>query len=167
MGRGPGGFLSTSKGGKAVHKEEFLSKITAAVTQQAIPIDDSRALTGFAAAAFTQAIIDAHLGTTSEFTAAQFDATALGADAQGFIFDMGKQVDKLEYVEAECHTGTELLTTVSRRVVPAGLTDSTLDTEAELGADGNVAVRVDWGNSPDFDALTAGTVKITLYWRAK
>lgn len=165
MGYGPGGFPYTSKRGKGVHVSEFIFDITGAGTQQALPIDDISTLLMFGATA--QALIDAHLDTVSEFTAAQFDATALGADAQGFIIDMGKQVKELLYVEAECQTGTELLTSVHRRTKASGLSDSTLDTEAELGAEGNVGIRVDWGNTPDFDALTAGTVIIKIYWRSK
>lgn len=165
MSADPGIFLSTSRRGKGVKISEYRFDITGAVTQAPLPLDDSSVLLMFGATA--QAVIDDHLGTSSEFTAAQFDATALGADAQGFILDMGGQADELLYVEASCQTGTELLTTVDRRTKAAGLTDSTLDTEAELGAEGNIGIRVDWGNTPDFDALTAGTVILRVHWRAK
>jgi hypothetical protein len=168
MAYGPGGHPYTSKRGKGVHVSEFRFDITAAVTQSPLPIDDVSCLNGFAAAAFTQALIDAHLGTSSEFTAAQFDATSMGADAQGIIIDMGGQADELVYVECQCISGTEGTTTVNRRAKASStLTDSTLATEAALGANGNIGVKVDWGNSPDFDGLTAGQVIIRVHWRSK
>lgn len=160
--------LYTARQGKQLQHDCFILDITAAVTQSPLPIDDSRILTGFAAAAFTQAIIDAHLGTSSEFTAAQFDATAMGADAQGIIIDMGKQVDELVYVVGRCYSGAAGATLVERAFKPsATLTDSTLATEAAKGADGNVGIKFNWGNTPDFDALTAGQVVLDLFWRAK
>ncbi len=168
MTYGPGGFPYSSKGGKEVHKSTFMFDITAAVTQSPLPIDDARCLNGFAAGAFTQALIDAHLGTSDEFTAAQFDATSMGADAQGIIIDMGGQVDDLVYVVARCYSGTAGATLVERAMKESStLTDSTLQSECALGADGNVAVKLDWGNSPDFDGLTAGQVVLEVYWRAK
>ena len=164
----PGGFGYTSKEGKPVHCTRLVFDITGAVTQSPVPIDDSRALNGFAAGAFTQAIIDAHLGTSSEFTAAQFDATSMGADAQGIIVDMGGQVDELYYVVARCYSGTAGATLVERMFEDSStLTDSTLASECALGANGNVGIKIDWGNSPDFDALTAGFVVVELYWRSK
>jgi len=168
MAYGPGGFAYSSKGGKTVHVSDFRFDITAAVTQSALPIDDARCLNGFAAAAFTQALIDAHLDTSSEFTAAQFDATSMGADAQGVIIDMGKQADELIYVEASCYSGTAGATEVRIAMKSSTtLTDSTLVSECALGANGNIGIKFDWGNSPDFDALTAGQVVIHVGWRSK
>jgi len=162
----PGLFPYTSREGKAVRCTKLLYKITAAKTGSPMPIDDARAL--FIFDATTQAIIDAHLGTSSEFTAAQFDSTAMGADAFAAIVDMGKQVDELIYVVAKCYSGTEGTTQVHRTALgDSTLTDSTLDTECEIGSSGNVGIRVDFGNSPDFDALTAGQIEIDIYWRAK
>jgi hypothetical protein len=160
--------LYTSRQGKQVERSTFILDITGAVTQSPLPIDDSRMLVGFAAAAFSQAIIDAHLGTSSEFTAAQFDATSLGDDAQGVIIDFGGQVDDLVYVEASCYSGTAGATEVRVAMKESTtLTDSSLKSECALGASGNVGIKFDWGNSPDFDGLTAGQVVIHVYWRAK
>lgn len=164
----PGGFSYSSKEGKPVHTTTLRFSITAAVTQSPLPIDDARALNGFAAGAFTQALIDAHLGTSSEFTAAQFDATSMGADAQGVIVDMGGQVDELIAVRAKCYSGTAGATLVERYFEDSTtLTDSSLTTECALGANGNVGIKIDWGNSPDFDGLTAGQVELEIQWRAK
>jgi hypothetical protein len=168
MTYGPGGFAWSSKRGKTVHRSTFIFNITAAVTQSPDPIDDAAALNGFAAGAFTQALIDAHLGTSSEFTAAQFDATSMGADAQGIILDMDGQVDDLVYVEASCYSGTAGATEVRIAMRDSStLTDSTLQSECAKGANGNVGIKLDWGNTPDFDGLTAGQVVVHVYWRAK
>ena len=165
---GPGIFLETSRAGKEVHETVLRFAITGAVTQSPRPIDDSRALNGFGAAAFTQAIIDAHLGTTSEFTAAQFDATSLGADAQGVVVDMGGQVEELISMTGRCYSATAGLTLIEVAVEDSStLTDSTLITECAKGASGNVGIKIDWTSSPDFDGLTAGLVEIKFNWRSK
>ena len=164
----PGGFPFSSKGGKPVHISNFRFNITAAVTVTNLPIDDARCLTGFAAGAFTQAIINAHLGTTAEFTAAQFDATSMGNDAMGVIVNMDGQVDELSSVTVRCYSGTAGATLVERSYVDsATLTDSTLASECALGANGNVGIKIDWGNTPDFDALTSGIIEVDMHWRSK
>tara|TARA_R110000824_G_scaffold23048_2_gene83279 strand:+ start:513 stop:1019 length:507 start_codon:yes stop_codon:yes gene_type:complete len=168
MSYGPGGFPFSSKGGKEIHVSEFRFTIDGAATQARMPIDDARCLSGSAAAIFTQALIDAHLGTSSEFTAAQFDATSLGADAQGIIVDMGKQCDELIMMEGYCYSATGGATQSIVAVEDiTTLQDSTLATECALGASGNVGIKIDWGNSPDFDGLTAGIVLIRVHWRSK
>lgn len=159
-------FLFTAKRAKPVQRDIWVFDITAAVTVAPIPIDDVSALTTFAA--LSQATIDAHLGTTNEFTAAQFDATSMGADAMGVILDMGGQAESLERIVAKCYSGTAGATLVERSVKSiATLQDSTLATECALGANGNIGVKIDWGNTPDFDALTAGQIEIEVFWRAK
>ena len=35
------------------------------------------------------------------------------------------------------------------------------------GASGNIGFKVDFGNTPDFDALTAGTIAIKIIWKSK
>lgn len=164
----PGIFPYTSREGKTVHISTFRFTITATNVTQNLPIDDTRALSGQAAAAFTQAIIDAHLNTTNEFTAAQFDATSLGADAQGIVIDMGKQVGELIGVWARCYSATGGATLVELGDIPSTtLTDSSLQTECALGADGNVGAKFDWTNSPNFDGLTAGQIVVDVHWRSK
>lgn len=156
----------TSKRGKQVQRDVWSFDITAATTVSPLPVDDVSALTTFGA--LTQAVIDAHLGTSDEFTAAQFDATSMGADAFGCILDMGKQGAELVRVVAKCSSGTAGATLVERSVkASSSLTDSTLQTEAALGADGNIGIKVDFGNTPDFDGLTAGQIEIEVFWRAK
>lgn len=139
-------------------------QITDAVTVSLIPLG-APVLTTFSA--LTQATIDNFLGTSSEFTAAQFDATAMGADAMGVIVNMGGQVESIVGMEARCYSAAGLTTLVSRASLPLGLTDSTLETAMGLGANGNMAVKIDWGNTPDFDALTAGKIRLELSYISK
>lgn len=158
--------MFTSKRGKKPIEDIWHFDITAAVTVAPLPSDDSSALTTFGA--LTQAAIDDHLGTSSEFTAAQFDATSMGADAMGIILDMGGQAEALERIVVKCYSGTAGATLVERSVKSiATLQDSTLATECALGSNGNIGIKIDWGNTPDFDALTAGQIEIRVYWRAK
>lgn len=115
--------------------------------------------------AITQADIDAHLLTSSEFTAAQFDATAMGTDAFACIVDMrGRQAqgssssqkgqaEKLVAVEAALYTADSL--DDSNGVKDTGLTDSTLAPEATLGANGNLAARCVLTGA---DAAAAGSI---------
>lgn len=166
MAYGPGGFPYTSKRGKGKQISEYSFNITGAATQAPIPIDDVSCLTGCAAGSFTQAIIDAHLGTSSEFTAAQYDATALGNDALGIIVDTGGQVDELLYIQIEYSTGTGGATVVPRNIpISSELTDSSLTDEAALGANGNVGIRVIFDSA--FDAVTSGSIQLRVHWRSK
>ncbi len=116
--------------------------------------------------AATQALIDARLGTTSEFTLADFDSTSMGADAFGGVVDMGGQCRKVVQMVARCYSASN---TVVTRQVQGGttLTDSTLATEAAVGANGNIGFKVDFGNTPDMDGLTAGTIEIEIDWISK
>lgn len=124
-------------------------------------------LTAFDAIA-SQAVIDSYLGTTSEFLVAAFDATAMGADVFAGIVNMGGQAAKLNSAIARCYSGTGGATLVERCVKSsAALTASTLATECALGADGNLAFKVDFGNTPDFDGLTAGVIVVELQWVSK
>lgn len=152
--------------GKELVATSFFWQITAAKTVSPLPIDDATALTGFDA--ITQAAIDAHLGSTNEFAGAAFDATAMGDDAFAAIFNLQRQGDELALAKAYCYSGTAGATLVEQAVVAsATLTDSTLATEAAMSSLGNVAVRVAFGNTPDFDALTSGIIQIDLHWRVK
>ena len=84
------------------------------------------------------------------------------------IVNMGGQVKTLVKVVAKCYSGTGGATLVERTVLPsAALTASTLATEAAVGANGNVAVKVDFGNTPDLDALTSGIISLELHWISK
>lgn len=153
--------------GKAVpHKLVLEFKLTAAKTASAL-VANSACLLAFDAIA-SQAVIDAHLGTSSEFAVAAFDATAMGNDTFAAIVNMGGQCKELTRVVAKCYSGTGGSTLVERCVqASSSLTASTLATEAAKGSSGNVAVKVDFGNTPDFDALTSGTIVLEIYWLAK
>jgi hypothetical protein len=142
-----------------------LWNITAAVT--ATPISRFPVLTAFGAVA-DQATIDDFLGTTSEFDYLAFDATALGADAMGGVINMGGQVAEVYSMVARCYSNTGGADQVFRCVQDSSaLTASTLATEVAKGSSGNIGFRVVWGNTPDFDALTSGTIDIEFLWRSK
>jgi hypothetical protein len=129
-------------------------------------VSNSASLTLFDAVA-SQAVIDNFLGTVSEFTLAQFDATSMGADAFGAIVDMQGQCATVVQAVARCYSGTGGVDLVTRQAQGGTLTDSTLETAVECGADGNIGVKVNFGNTPDFDGLTAGTIDIEVHWIAK
>ncbi len=118
------------------------------------------------AAISAQATIDDFLGTTDEFTVAQFNATALGADAFGVIANMQGQCAKVVQMVARCYSntgGADLVTRQCQATTLAG----TLITACQVGAYGNIGLTVVYGNSPDFDGLTAGTIDIEVHWIAK
>jgi len=140
-------------------------KITAAVTASAI-VPNSGSLITFGAIA-SQAVIDDFLGTVSEFDYLAFDATAMGADAMGGIVNLGGQARVATEMVAKCYSDTGGSTLVTRQVQSGTLVASTLETKYALGANGNLAFKLDWGNTPDFDALTSGTIVVELYWVSK
>lgn len=117
--------------------------------------------------ALTQSQIDEALGSANEFLAADFDATAMGNDAFGGVVNLKGQCAKLLMMKAECYSGTGGATKVERCVQALGLTASTLESACEVSSLGNIGFKVDFGNSPDFDALTSGTVVIELHWVSK
>lgn len=153
------------------HKITFQFEITGAKTVspliQGIPV-----LTTFDAFA-SQAIIDNFLSdkyrtSSNEFLLAAFDATSMGADTFGGIVDMWGQVDKLGYMEAACYSGTDGLTVVQSVVKSsAALTASTLLTECAKSAEGNIGFKINFGNTPDFDGLTAGLIVVEFGFLAK
>ena len=116
----------------------------------------------------SQSVIDNYLGTTNEFLVAAFDATAMGNDMFAGIVNMGGQGAKLLGYEAVCYSGTGGSTQVLRAVkASSALTASTLVSECALGANGNLAFKIDFGNTPDFDALTSGLIVVNLLWVSK
>lgn len=147
------------------HVITLIYQITAQKTVSQVP-QGTPTLTAFDAIA-TQAVIDDFLGTTNEFLVAAFDATAMGADAFACLVNMQGQAAKLLYATAECYSATGGSTLVTRQALSGTLTASTLETAAALGADGNIALKVDFGNTPDLDALTSGTIVVNLYWVSK
>ncbi len=123
-------------------------------------------LTAFDAVA-SQAVIDAFLGSTNEVLVAAFDSTAMGADAFGGIVDMCGQVKTVTSMVARCYSASNTLVTRQVKTAGTALTASSLTTEVCCTTSGNVAFRVDFGNTPDFDALTAGTIVVEIYWISK
>lgn len=115
-----------------------------------------------------QATIDDYLGTSSEFTAAQFDATSMDADAFGAVVRMAGQCKSVDAMIARCYSGTAGATLVELMVGSSSvLTDSTLETAVAVGADGNIGFKCNFGNTPDFDGLTAGYILVDLLWHSK
>jgi len=137
-------------------------KITAAKTVAPI-VSPIPALVSFDA--LTQAGINSQLGTTLEFTLAQFDATSMGADMFGGVIAMKGQCEKVLSMKAECFSASNVL--VTRQCQALGLADSTVETALALGANGNLGFKVNFGNTPDMDALTSGTIVIEINWISK
>ena len=159
-------FYWNQKFGKTQPRElKFIWDITGAKAVSTVPIG-APVLTAFDAIA-AQATIDDFLGTVDEFLIVDFDGTAMGADAFACIINMAGQAQALCGFEIECFSSTGGSTLVTRASLNEGLTASTLETACELGADGNIAFKVDFGNSPDFDGLTAGMIVATVYWISK
>lgn len=121
---------------------------------------------------WSQATIDAFLSnkeysSSSEFTAAQFDATSMGADAFGGLINMDRQIEELGWFSARCFSGTGGVDRVERAVKAGSLADSTLETAVELSSEGNLGFKIDFGNTPDFDALTSGLIIVEFDWISK
>lgn len=108
--------------------------------------------------ALTQAQIDAFLGSTNEYLADKFDATAMGTDVFAAIVDMQGQADQLVYARCRTITGTTVL---ERMIGEEALTASTLETKAEKSSLGNLAVRAELAG---LDALTSGIIDLRIGW---
>jgi len=150
---------------------DFTYSISTTVTA-ASTIQGADSYTFFSAP--TQAQIDAYLGSASDFAANLFDATAMGADTFGGIVRMSgapstyAQGFQLLRMDASCFSGSGLATSVFRSALGAtGMTASTLETACGISALGNFGFKIDFGNTPDFDALTAGIINVRLYYISK
>lgn len=147
---------------KTLPREDWIVfNITGAATN-ALILPNSAILSTYAA--LTQAQIDAFFGSVNEILADKYDATAMGNDAQGVLVNFNGQVNRLVAVTGTCYSSTGGSTAVTRQTQAGGLTASTIETAAVLTANGNVGLKFDWGNTPDFDGLTAGTIAIRLLW---
>lgn len=144
----------------------LLFKITGAGTSAPV---ETNLPTLTSSAAITDAAIATFLGASStEFTAAAFDATSMGADMFGGVVDMQGQCKKVVVMEAQCSSATDGLTTVTSNVqASTALTASTLKTEVAVGSAGNIGFKVNFGNVPDFDALTSGTIVLKIFYYPK
>lgn len=150
---------------------DFTYQITAAKTVTPTP-QGADSFTFFDA--ITQAQIDAYLGLANDFPATYFDATAMGADTFGGLVRMSGSPSTLAQafqdvkMEAVCYSGTGNTTSVFRAALgSAGITASTLETATAVSTSGNLAFKIDFGNTPDFDALTSGIIIVRLYWISK
>lgn len=149
---------------------DFVFRFTAAKTIVPVPVG-ADCFTFFDAV--TQAQIDAYLTSptktvANDFLVTLFDATAMGADTFGGIINMGGQAASVISLEAKCYSGTGGSTLVTRSVSAIStLTASTLETAVGISPAGNLAFKVDFGNTPDFDALTAGTIVISVKYISK
>jgi hypothetical protein len=126
-------------------------------------VPNSAVLSTYGAIA-SQSVIDSFLGTSGEFPVAAFDATSMGADAFGVIINMAGQARSVVGMMAYVASGAD---TVFRGAPSGTLTASTLETAVQVGADGNIALKVSFGNTPDFDGLTSGIIKIDVLWVPK
>ena len=161
MATSPGLFFWQDKIGRNnPHVVQFLFQITAAKTVSQLP-QGTPTLTSFDAIA-SQSVIDDFLGTTNEFLAAQFDATAMGVDAFACICNFGGQGDALYAVEAY----VDDLTTRVEKSLPsvATLTSSSLTNQCAVGANGNLAVRL---VMTGLDALTSGIISVRFLFKSK
>ena len=147
----------------------LIHEITGAVTVAARPLAAAPGNLVVFSAMSAQTVIDNFLGTTSEFDYLAFDATSMGADAMGMVVNMKGQAADVISFESRCYSASLYTTMVSRASlkVAAGLTNTSLTTQIALGSSGNIALKIDWGNSPDFDGLTAGMIVTDIYYIAK
>jgi len=149
---------------------DFTFQITAAKTVVQYPVG-ADCFSFFDA--ITQAQINAYLGTTNEFPVTYFDATSMGADTFGGLIRMSGapatvgQAAVAVRLEAKYYSAAGLTTVVERAALgSAGITASTLETAVAVSTNGNLAFKVDFGNTPDFDGLTSGLITIRVYWIA-
>ena len=138
--------------------------ITGAKAASAL-VPNSGSLVFFDAVA-SQAVVDGFLGTTNEFIYTVFGTTSMGADAFGGLVNMGGQCRSVTEMVAKCYSNTGGADFVQRQVVPVTITDAAT-TQVQVGADGNIGFVVQFGNTPDFDGLTSGTIVIEIYWVSK
>ncbi len=170
---GPG--LIYQSGDLYAKEDELILKwnITGAKTSTPLPLNRSSVMTVYDAIS-SQTTIDNFLGTTNEFLIAQFDATAMGTDAFGFIVNMSGQAtglnttnNKAQAAQLLCATismysGSQGATAVNEGVVSvATLTSSSLATECAVGSYGNLAVRAILSG---LDILTVGIIVARLHW---
>jgi len=154
----PNEYWQEQLGSTQPHTLKFPFQITAAKTVSLKPQGVGAVLSFFDALA-SQAVIDTFFDSTNEFTLAKFDATSMGADTFGVLVNCAKQVKKLVAARAVCYSGTDGQTVVQTATMTA-LADSTLASQASVSSLGNLGAKFNFGNTPDFDALTAGIIVV-------
>lgn len=148
--------------GKALPRRDTLVYSISAAKTSALISAQSGVLSAYDA--LTQAQIDAFLGSTNEILATSYDATAMGTDAFGVIWDFNGQCQTLVKANAYTATGTGLATQVPRIATNTGLTASTLSTAGALTTRNNVGLRF---VITGLDALTSGLIVVELDWISK
>lgn len=112
-----------------------------------------------------QSTIDNFLGTSSEFTIAKFDATAMGTDAFGGVVAMLGQADLAVHMVARIYsTAGGVVEAINAVKAVSSLTDSSLTVQYAKGSDGNLGFRL---VSTGLDALTSGLIEVRLGWISK
>lgn len=148
---------------------EFNFQITGAKTVQ--PIPQGAGVFAFFDAV-TQAQIDAYLSNDDRavtvlngFSAAKFDATAMGTGAFGLIVNMQGQANQVISAEVTYRSGTGLGTVVSTAALgSAGLTDSTLETAVGISPLGDIGLKTSFTG---LDAATSGLITVLIKWISK
>lgn len=130
------------------------------------PIISNSASMVFYSALSSQSQVDDFLGTTDEFLYTAFGSTAMGADAFAGLVNMAGQAKVVTQMIARCYSGTGGVDLVTRQCQESAVADS-LQTAVQVGDYGNIAFQVAFGNTPDFDALTSGTIEIEIHWIPK
>lgn len=118
-----------------------------------------QALVGYDAATFTQGAIDALLGSSLEFDAADFGSTSMGLDALGIVLNCGGQVAAVHGVEIQSLADTAQASQLGK---VAAMTDASLAAIArvEKSALGNLALQM---VVTGLDAAVAGQLVIKIY----
>ena len=142
----------------------FIYQITGAKTNSPVPVG-AGSYTAYDAIA-SQAVIDAYLGTSSEFNYLAFDATAMGANEFAVVMDMKGQCGKILGAKIEYWSADGATMNIALKSWPVTtLTNSTAANECAVGAYGNVAVK--FKDVTGLDAATDGYLIVTIDWIAK
>ena len=118
-----------------------------------------QALVGYDTATFTQGAIDALLGSSLEFDAADFGSTSMGLDALGIVLNCGGQIAAVHGVEIQSLADTAQ---ASQLGVVAAMTNGSLAAtpRVEKSALGNLALQM---VVTGLDAAVAGKLVIKIY----
>ena len=141
---------------------ELIYNVTGAKAGKFAQLPPQALLAYDASTTITQAAINALLGSTLEFDAADFGTTAQGTDAIGIVLNCGGQIAKVHGIEIMALAGS----TQSQQVGLVAAMADTLPTIArvELSALGNLALQA---VVTDLDAATVGQVVIKLHVELK
>lgn len=106
---------------------------------------------------------DGYQSTVSTgFTAAQFDATAMGANVIGGIVNMNQQAAYVSHMTAAFHSGATEAT--AGAVGAAGIASTTLENAVGLSPAGDIGFKAILAG---LDAATSGLIVIRIGWISK